>query len=214
MRPDVIWCDFGGVLTPPVDEAARAVALAAGIPWEVLWGAAQRVAEELGLTGLQPLELGLISQREWGSRLAARLPRGCEPRVDLGNWGDYWYQDRPVDQDLLDELELLKAWGTRLGMLTNSVSEWEEHRQRLLGDRAAIFEAFVRSHEIGVAKPDPRIFAYAEAWMRPGDAPPLLIDDSLENCAAASRAGWMSHHHRDREETIARLRSLRDADAE
>ncbi|WP_415853545.1 HAD family hydrolase [Sinomonas sp. G460-2] len=208
-RPGVIWCDFGGVLTPPVDEAARAIAIAAGVPWDLLWSAAKAVAEEVGLTGLQPLELGLMSQREWGSRIEARLPHGYRPRVALGHWGDYWYRDRPVDLDLLTELGQLKAYGTRLGMLTNSVAEWEVHRQRLLGDRAGIFECIVRSHEIGIAKPDPRIFAYADGSLSPGTAPPLLIDDSADNCAAASRAGWMVHHHRNREETLALLRSLR-----
>ncbi|WP_336853619.1 hypothetical protein [Sinomonas albida] len=211
VRPSVIWCDFGGVLTPPIAEAARSVALAAGVPWDLLWAAAQRVAEDLGLVGLQPLELGVLSQREWGSRLEARLPLECKPRIDLGSWGDYWYRDRPVDGDLLTELGKLKVCGTRIGMLTNSVLEWEPHRQRLLGDHSRIFEPVVRSHEIGIAKPDPRIFAHADAQTHSGATPPLLIDDSAENCAAAFSAGWMVHHHRDREETLALLRCFTDA---
>ena len=72
---DIIWCDFGGVLTPHLDEAIGHIVEASGVPWPILMDAAALVAGNLGLTGLAPLELGLLSQAEWGARVADELPR-------------------------------------------------------------------------------------------------------------------------------------------
>lgn len=207
-RPlDVIWCDFGGVLTPHLDEAIVHVVEASGVPWTALMAAASEVAHELGVTGLGPLELGLLSQAEWGARVARALPPAHESRIDLGRWDEYWYRDRPVNTELLDVLGEIAAGGVRIGMLTNSVAEWEPHRARMLAG-VAPFDAYVRSHEIGIAKPDPRIYAYADAALPSAGGQVVLIDDLAPNCAAAESHGWLGIHHVSTAATIARLREL------
>ncbi len=200
----VVWSDFGGVLTAPVADAATAVAVAAGIPWHVLWDAVQQVAADEGLSGLGPLELGRMSQAEWGARVSDRLPRGTRSRVDLGAWGDHWYRRRTVNRELAAELTRIRSSGIPLGLLTNSVREWEPHRARILADGPP-FDAFVRSHELGVAKPSPEIYRRAESLLPAAHGVPLLIDDVFENCAAASRRGWRAIHHVDTSRTLAAL---------
>lgn len=203
----VVWCDFGGVLTPALGNAMQEVADASGVSWSDLWTAATAVARELGLSGLQPLELGRVSQAEWGSRVSAALPAGTVSAVDLGLWGDYWYRNRPVNRPLIAELERIAATGVAVGMLTNSVLEWEPHRARMLSG-VTVFSAHVRSHEIDLAKPDPRIFDYADGLLPPGEGTAVLIDDLEPNCGAATSHGWIGLHHVDTDETIARLRAL------
>lgn len=203
----VVWCDFGGVLTPALGNAMQEVSNASGVEWAHLWTAADLVARELGLSGLQPLELARLSQAEWGARVSAALPQGVASAVDLGLWGDYWYRNRPVNTELIAELERVSAAGVPVGMLTNSVLEWEPHRAAMLAG-VEVFDAHVRSHEIGLAKPDPRIFAHADAILPPGTGRALLIDDLASNCAAADSYGWLGLHHTDTDETIARLRNL------
>tara|TARA_R110002051_G_scaffold207087_2_gene272638 strand:+ start:7586 stop:8284 length:699 start_codon:yes stop_codon:yes gene_type:complete len=203
----VIWCDFGGVLTPPLDEAIAQIVEASGIPWSVLMEAATRVAHDLDVTGLRPLELGLLSQAEWGARVEEALPSGTESQVDLGRWDEYWYRDRPLNTELLGELERLAKSGVRIGMLTNSVAEWEPHRARMLTG-VDVFEAWVRSHEIGLAKPDSLIFDYADKQLAPLGAGVVLIDDISANCSAAQAHGWTSVHHVSTASTIAQLREL------
>lgn len=207
-RPTVVWCDFGGVLTPPVAEAAAAIARSARIDWSTLWAAIREVAAAEGLDGLQPLELGRITQREWGVRVAAALPAGVRPAIDLGDWGEHWYRGRTVDGDLLALLGELRASGVRVGMLTNSVREWEPYRARMLGAGVTVFEAVVRSHVVGAAKPDRRIYEAAEQTLLRRDGTALLIDDSGANCAAARRFGWRAHHHRDRRKTLGLVAAL------
>ena len=204
---EVVWCDFGGVLTPHLDEAIDQVVEASGVPWRVLVAAADEVAHELGATGLGPLELGLLSQAEWGARVTRALPSEHESRVDLGRWDEFWYRDRPVNVELLDVLGEIAAGGVRIGMLTNSVAEWEPHRARMLAG-ASFFDAYVRSHEIGIAKPDPRIYAHADAALPAAHGRVVLIDDLTSNCAAAEANGWLGIHHTSTATTIARLREL------
>jgi putative hydrolase of the HAD superfamily len=203
----VVWCDFGGVLTPALGNAMHEVSEASGVDWAELWTAAGVVARDLGLSGLQPLELGRLSQAKWGARVSAALPAGVTSAVDLGLWGDYWYRNRPVNTELIAELERVSAAGVAVGMLTNSVLEWEPHRALMLAG-VDVFTAHVRSHEIALAKPDPRIFAYADGLLPPGHGRALLVDDLAANCTAADAHGWIGLHHVDTETTIARLRAL------
>ncbi|WP_410790065.1 HAD family hydrolase [Kribbella sp. C-35] len=203
----VVWSDFGGVLTPPVREAAEQVAAASGVPWPELAAAAEQVADRLGLHGLGPLELGILSQREWADRLTACLT--TRPRVDLRRWDEFWYADRPVNQALLDELHRIAAHGVPIGLLTNSVAEWEPHRTRMLAGQD-IFTATVKSHQIRLAKPDPAIFRYADTVLPPpAGQHAVLIDDDLANCLAAEHHGWLTIHHLSPPDTVALLRRMR-----
>jgi putative hydrolase of the HAD superfamily len=203
----VLWCDFGGVLTPHLDEAIAHIVQASGVPWTVLMTAAGAVAAEMGLTGFGPLELGLLTQAEWGSHVARALPPEHPTQVDLGRWDEYWYRDRPVNVELMDVLAELAAGGMRIGMLTNSVAEWEPHRARMLSG-TSVFDAYVRSHEIGLAKPDARIYTHADTMLPANGGTVAFIDDLLPNCVAAEAHGWLGIHHLHTDDTVARLRRL------
>lgn len=201
----VLWCDFGGVLTEPVADAASRVAAASGVPWPELAAAAGQVAAELGLRGLGPLELGILTQREWAGRLTARLT--TPPRIDLGRWDEYWYAGRVLDRALVGELRRIAGRGVAVGMLTNSVAEWEPHRRRLLAG-VEVFDAVVRSHEVGLAKPDPAVYRHADTLLPAAEGRrTVLVDDDADNCAATERHGWLAVHHRS---TAATIRALRD----
>jgi len=202
---DVVWCDFGGVLTPPMTDATERFARVAGVEWEELRIAIAQVAARLGSEGMLPLELGAIGQAEWGLMVEAALP--VQPAIRLAEWDRYWYLDRPLDGDLLGALGRLRERGVAVGMLTNSVREWEPHRVRMLGPHAGAFDAVVRSHEVGLAKPDPRIFALADEQLPPGGGA-MLIDDLDGNCRAARAFGWRAHLHRDSAETVRMLDAL------
>ncbi|HEX3781780.1 MAG TPA: HAD family phosphatase [Pseudonocardiaceae bacterium] len=203
----VIWTDFGGVLTPPVDDALRRVADAARVPPEELLGAIGRVAAEDDADLLEPLERGWISQRDWGRRVTVALAPGWVPAIDLGSFGDYWYADRPFNTVLYEALLAARTSGLRLGMLTNSVREWEVHRARMIPDRT-VFDRIVNSHEVGVRKPDPAIYRLAERSLGVSAGECLLIDDLPGNCAAAIACGWRAIRHVDTGTTVTALGNL------
>jgi putative hydrolase of the HAD superfamily len=202
-----VWCDFGGVITSPVPEAFDRLARAAEVPAGVLLAAIDRVAADFGLTMLDPLELGLLAQDDWGRRVSAVLAPDWAPALDLSRFGDYWYIDRQVNTPLLDALAALRRAGVRVGMLTNSVREWEPHRRALVPDVGA-FEFTINSFEVGLRKPDPAIYQLAEETFATPAERCLLIDDLTVNCAAARVRGWQTIEHQALPDTLTQLARL------
>jgi putative hydrolase of the HAD superfamily len=111
---------------------------------------------------------------------------------------------RELNRPLVEALRGLRRRGLRIGMLTNSVLEWERHRDRMLAG-VDVFEETIRSHEIGFAKPDPRIYEHAARVLQTSGET-LLIDDSAQNCRAARAHGWAAIEHHDTGATIDELR--------
>lgn len=202
-----IWCDFGGVVSPALKEATNAVANAMGVTWEALASAANEVAEDLGYRDLQPLELGLISQNNWADRVTEKLGGSARLNTSLRDFDKHYYRDRRIDAQLLAELQRFRAQGIPVGMLTNSVLEWEPHRTALLRPFEA-FDHYLRSHEGRLAKPDPAIYSLADTLLGHPDSQRILIDDLAPNCAAAVGHGWLAIQHVDTTETVAQLRRL------
>jgi putative hydrolase of the HAD superfamily len=203
----VVWCDFGGVLTDPLDNVLGRVATRFGVPTDALLDAANAVAAEFGGDGLAPLETGRLDEAKWGRRVTERLAPTWTPRADLGRLSEIWYADRTFNQELCDALTERRDQGCRLAMLTNSVREWEPYRAVLMPDRSP-FEAIVRSHEHGVRKPDPAIYRLAEETLGVVAANCVLIDDSERNCRGAERVGWRAIRYRDNAGALAELDEL------
>jgi putative hydrolase of the HAD superfamily len=94
----------------------------------------------------------------------------------------------------------------RLALLSNTNDL--HARQFLAQFRATLdhFDAVVLSHEVGVRKPDPRI--YAECRRRAGGPPPaecLFIDDLPSNVEAARACGWHGIVYRRGDDLARRL---------
>jgi len=153
---------------------------------------------------MQPLERGLLTQQEWGARVTAALRPRYVPAAPLTRFGDYLYTGRVLNHALLAALGELGGRGVQIGLLTNSVREWEPHRAALMPD-TELFTVQVKSHELGLCKPDPAIYRLAERAVgaAPGDC--LLIDDDPLNCAAARARGWAAIRHETTPATLVQL---------
>ena len=93
-------------------------------------------------------------------------------------------------------VERLAARGMALFALTNFAAPfWDEFRPTLpvLGH----FRDIVVSGREECAKPDPRIYAIAEARFGYPPEALLFIDDNAANIAAAAIRGWQTHLFRD-----------------
>jgi putative hydrolase of the HAD superfamily len=109
--------------------------------------------------------------------------------------------------------EALLAWAAdlstrvRVGIISNSADGARREEERRYGF-SSIFEHIVYSHEVGLAKPDHRI--YALACDRVGVAPheAVFIDDRRENVEAARAFGLHAYLHTDTDQTIAAVEAL------
>lgn len=91
-------------------------------------------------------------------------------------------------------IESLAGKGTRLCLLSNTNgihAAFFEARYPVFNH----FEGRVYSHEVGLMKPDPAIFAHARDHLRlvPGET--IYVDDSLPNCEAGAAAGFHAIHY-------------------
>ena len=95
----------------------------------------------------------------------------------------------------------------RTGILSNSFVGAREREQAAYGFEDLVDE-IVYSHEAGMAKPDPRIYALAcqRLGARPGET--VFLDDT-EPCVAGARdAGLHAVHYQDNAQAIAEIEKL------
>lgn len=115
---------------------------------------------------------------------------------DFRTWSDGPF---PGALDLLRSLH----GSIQLGCLSNTNAvHWQQHL-----DRWNVVEHFdwtFTSHQIGLAKPDPKVFHHVIDTIDVAPGRLLFLDDSLDNVRAARRAGMRAEHTRG-------LQEVRDA---
>jgi HAD superfamily hydrolase (TIGR01509 family) len=109
-----------------------------------------------------------------------------------------------LDRELYDFFASLRD-GYLLGILSNSMDGARREEGRRYGFPDLV-DVLVYSHEVGVAKPDPR--AYALTTERLGVAPDevLFLDNAEPNVTAARAFGWHAVHHLTTAESIVQMR--------
>jgi len=111
------------------------------------------------------------------------------------------------EEQLLEYLKSLKP-RYRLGVLSNAWSDSErEIRERLPG-LLDFFDDVIFSAQVGLAKPDTRIYQLAVERLdvRPNEA--VFIDDVEKNVQGAREAGLFAIHAHCSEQVITELRRL------
>ncbi|MEU7861540.1 HAD family phosphatase [Nonomuraea sp. NPDC049141] len=149
------------------------------------------------------LERGELDGAAFERDLAARLRTvdGVSPEAE-GLLERMFAGFERVDA-MYDMLHDVKRNGFKTCLLSNSWSNvyprdgWDE-----------LFDAIVISGEVGMRKPEPRIFEHALGRVGlPGEAC-VFIDDIEANIVAARGLGMAGIHHRDADSTITELESL------
>ena len=179
--------DVGGVLLRTHDQSGRR-------KWEARLGLKPEELAYLVFDSQlgRQAQLGQASPGEIWVWLGVHLGLNSEQLASLQR--DFWSGDR-LDQELCDYIRALRP-RYRTGMLSNNSSPDGQAMAQGLGI-ADCFDVFVTSAEIGVMKPDPRI--YQVALDRLGVSPPeaIFVDDFVENVEAARQLGMGVVHFDD-----------------
>jgi putative hydrolase of the HAD superfamily len=189
--------DFGGVLTTDVFASFREFCEAEGLLPDTVRDRFMKdpMAREL----LADLETGRVTEEEFESKFAAVL----EIRRSDGLIDRLFAGMRP-DETMLDAVRAAKRAGVRTGLISNS---WGHGRY----DRTMfpeLFDGVVISGDVGLRKPDPRIYELgAEAVGLPASAC-VFVDDLPGNLKPARELGMATVHHVRAEQTIAELEDL------
>lgn len=154
--------------------------LADGILWNVAF------SRDL----LEALVTGQITRAEWGRRIGAAVGNPIAAEQWLA-------APVTVDQGVLEVVDQVRARGLPAAILTNGTDTIPTELDELgLTNR---FDTVFNSAEIGVAKPDPRIFEHVCQQL---GLPPEAIfytDDSAGHVAAATEMGMVARRFVDAE---------------
>jgi putative hydrolase of the HAD superfamily len=183
---DVLICDFGGVLTSPLQEGFLAYQQESGVSLEALGTAMARSAEEHGDHPLFVLERGEITEVEFRERIERHLEDG----FDLGRLRSLYFERLQPNRPMIDFIRDLRGRGVRAALLTNNVREWEPLWRSKLPEIDELFELVVDSAFVGLRKPDPAIFNLTLdrlGGVEPGRC--VFVDDLDVNCDAARALG-------------------------
>jgi putative hydrolase of the HAD superfamily len=187
--------DYGGVLTSDLFESFADFCTAEGLDPQVVRHTFSGDREAAKL--LVKFECGAIPESEFEPALAAKLgvqrAEGMIDRLFAGM--------RP-EPAMVEAVALARRSGVRTGLLSNS---WGRRYDRSRWDE--LFDEIVISGDVGMRKPDPRIYALAAEKLGLPPEEIVFVDDLEQNLAPARAAGMGAvHHHASRvERTIAEL---------
>jgi 2-haloacid dehalogenase len=135
--------------------------------------------------------------KSFDQAVAERAALHPDHAAKIALWRDGW--EKMLRDEIAGSVEILgelRDKGHRLHALTNwSAETFPIARRRF--EFLNWFENIVVSGEVGLAKPDPRIFALTIERCRLNPAHTVFIDDSLRNVEAGRNAGMHALHFSD-----------------
>jgi putative hydrolase of the HAD superfamily len=190
---EAVLFDFGGVFTgspfAAVEAAGARMGAQPGQLFEIMFGS-------YGVDGDHPwhqMERGELSFSETRERiiaLGAAAGLEFEPIEVLAGSGAL----EGAREVLVERVRRLRADGYRTAIVTNNVKEFSDRWRRML-PVDELFELVVDSSEVGIRKPDPRIYEITLERMG-GLAPEraVFLDDFETNVEAARQLGLHGIH--------------------
>ena len=144
--------------------------------------------------GLSPKELMQITYENWDETAIGKLKSNIFWDLIAGKLGikpdelmKLIIQTYPIDKRMVDIIERTKVNHTTV-LFSNQIEDWLE---KVIDDNKLrnIFGYFVNSYNVGVKKPDKKIFLEALKVTASKPEETLLVDDSPENVKAAVQMG-------------------------
>ncbi len=190
--------DFGGVLMRTEDKGPR-TQLARRL------GRTYAELEEVVFNGPTelPAALGELSAEQHWSSVAETL-QIAQTQIPAFQ-DEFWGGDR-MDSQLIDLIRGLKA-RYRTALLSNAWSDLRDYLENHW-QIADAFDLMVISSEVGLAKPDPRIYQLVLKRLQVPAQAAIFLDDVLENVDAARSVGLAGIHFRSADQAMADLEQI------
>jgi epoxide hydrolase-like predicted phosphatase len=196
-----VFFDLGGVIVRTEFQAPR-----------------EHLAERLGMEYEDLVKLvfdspssirashGEISDKEHWAEVTKRLRR---PAAETETIREEFFAGDVVDREILEFLRSLRP-DYFVGLISNAWPDLRDYIARQKFDDA--FDNMVISGEVGVIKPEARIFRIAleQAGVSPNEA--VFVDDFFENVEGCRAVGMHGIHFRDPQEAMGELKNLLDGE--
>jgi putative hydrolase of the HAD superfamily len=203
-----VICDWGGVLTRPILDTVTEWLEADSIDRDsyrtVMRAWVTQAYDPSGESNpIHALELGKSTSAEFERLLATHLIRTDGGPVTADGLLNRMFGDGALDEGMLEVIRAARRSGLRTALLSNS---WGGGYPRHLFPE--LFDVVVISGEVGMRKPEERIFQHALELIGLEPAECVFIDDIEANIAAARALGLTAVHHRTAQDTAAQLEEL------
>jgi epoxide hydrolase-like predicted phosphatase len=221
MELRAVVIDWGGVLTQPIADTVRDWIAADQIDWDTYlavvgpWlsdaydtrsapDGTKLPAANGDVNPIHALERGECAVAEFERLLAARLVRtDGKPVPADGLLSRMLSASAPVPA-MYQLIRDLRGKGVRTALLSNSWGSGGYPRE----DFPGLFDAVVISGEVGMRKPEPRIFLHSAELLGINPAECVFVDDLEANVKAAIGCGMTGVRHTDPSLTRQRLTEL------
>ncbi|MFP5345663.1 MAG: HAD family hydrolase, partial [Actinomycetes bacterium] len=210
-RYRAVVVDWGGVLTAPLQGAWEAWADADGVDldhfgqllahWRELARGEAGTGPDAG--PVAALERGEITTAEFETRVADELGRLGSPVSAAGLLGRMLAGLEERDEEMFAVLHRARSQGVKLALLSNSWGNTYDRR-----GWQDLFHAVVISGEVGMRKPEARIFRHACAALGMEPEACVMVDDLPWNIEAAAEVGMGAVLHTSAESTALELERL------
>jgi len=200
--------DWGGVLTADVGSAMAAWCEADGIAYDEFrrvmgsW-LGPAAAEEARWNPVHALERGEIEVPDFEHRLATALRRDDGSGPPAEGLLERMFARFEHAPDMAGLVRRAHEAGLRTALLSNS---WGNPYPR--DGWAEMFDAVVISGEVGMRKPEPRIYHHVLDLLDLPASTCVFVDDLPANVEAAVGVGMVGVVHRNYEETAGELAGL------
>jgi epoxide hydrolase-like predicted phosphatase len=197
MRIRAVFFDFGGVIVRTEYQAPR-----------------QHLAERLGMEYEDIIKIvfesqssfsasiGEISAEEHWAEVTKRLRR---PASETETIHDEFFAGDVIDHEIVEYLRSLRA-DYHIGLISNA---WLDLRDYITGQKFDdAFDHMVISAEVGVIKPEARIYQIAleQAGVSPNEA--VFVDDFIENIEGCRDVGMHGIHFQNPQLAMGELKQL------
>lgn len=154
---------------------------------------------------IHALERGEVSDEEFETTLAALLVGLDGQPVLADGLLQRMFAASLLLDDMLELIKDLRGAGILTGLLSNSWGARNDYPRHLFAD---LFDDVVISAEVGMRKPEERIFLLAadRLGVTPGET--VFVDDVEGNITAARDLGFATVHHCDPAQTRQELTQL------
>jgi putative hydrolase of the HAD superfamily len=201
--------DWGGVMTGPVMDSVRVWLNAEHIDHDAYQAALRpwvRAAYDQAGHGnpVHALERGECTSAEFERELAARLVRRDGGMVAADGLLARMFAATVPSQPMYAAVRTLRAAGLRTCLLSNSWGS-DGYPREILPE---LFDAVVISAEVGMRKPEERIFRHAIGLIGLAAGECVFIDDMAANVQAAQALGMRALLHSEPDATVAELTAL------
>jgi len=191
-----LYFDLGGVIVRTEDKTLRT---ALGQRFGMSYDEMDRFV--FGCETAKKASIGLMTEEQHWRDVARRLGADDEWK----SIADAFFAGDRIDRSLLGFIQSVRP-GLKTGVISNA---WDGLRAYMQEQGfLAPFDEIIVSAEVGIVKPDPRIYHFAlqKLGVQPGEA--IFVDDMPENIAAANALGMKGVHFRSVEQTLADIKQL------